>query len=218
MLRTFRAACERDHYPRKFNIARTAVQAFVRDVVGKRKPLTLEVADIDQLRERKKGRRGLALADAIAVRDGLGGAAGRIWWSMCLTGMGPKEYFEDGWDVLSDRVRIHGVKVADGRRDRDVPLVDFPVRPELARTGFNSAVRRYNLTAGITYNPYQAKKSFARWMEDARIPRARRVAYLGHSDADVQDRYERYEVDAYLHEDAERMRAQLGPQKLALSK
>jgi len=31
------------------------------------------------------------------------------------------------------------------------------------------------------------------------------------------DLYERYEVSAYLREDAERMRGQLGPQKLALA-
>lgn len=215
MLRAFRQQCEKDRFPRKFNIARTCVQAFLRDVVGKRKPLTLEVADIEQLRERKKGRAGLALADAIAVRDGLGGDAGRIWWSMCLTGMGLKEYFADGWQVLSDRIHISGVKAE--ARSRDVPLTDYPVRPELKRTGFNTALRRYAEKAGVKLNPYQARKSFARWMEDAHVPRARRVAYLGHSQADVQDRYERYEIDAYLREDAERMRALIGPQKLALA-
>jgi hypothetical protein len=43
------------------------------------------------------------------------------------------------------------------------------------------------------------------------------MAYLGHAVGDVQDRYERYEIDAYLREDAERMRALIGPQKLALA-
>jgi hypothetical protein len=215
MVQSYKAECERDHYPRAFNIARTAVQAFLRDCVGKRKPLTLAVADIEQLKERKKGRKGLALADAIAVRDGLGGAAGRVWWSMVLTGMGPKEYFTDGWQVLADRVHINGEKTE--YRGRDVPLVDYPVRPEIKRTGFNSAIRRYSIAAGITFNPYQARKSFTRWMEEARVPRARRVAYLGHSAADVQDAYELYEIDAYLREDAERMRALIGPHKLALA-
>jgi integrase len=117
--------------------------------------------------------------------------------------------------VLADRVHINGEKTE--YRGRDVPLVDYPVRPEIKRTGFNSAIRRYSIAAGVTFNPYQARKSFTRWMEDARVPRARRVAYLGHSAADVQDAYELYEIDAYLREDAERMRALIGPQKLALA-
>ena len=93
----------------------------------------------------------------------------------------------------------------------------FRSRPELQRTGFCTALRRYAEKAGLKLNPHQARKSHGRWMEDAHIPRARRVAYLGHSAADVQDRYERYEIDAYLREDAERMRALIGPQKLAIA-
>jgi len=100
-----------------------------------------------------------------------------------------------------------------------VPIAheDHALRACYAALAMQAALRRYAEKAGVKLNPYQARKSFARWMEDAHIPRARRVAYLGHSTADVQDRYERYEIDAYLREDAERMRALIGPQKLALA-
>ncbi len=215
LLQLYRAQCEAAAHPRVFNVARTAVQAFVRDKVGKRKPLALAVADVSPLRERKQGRPGFALAEAIVVRDQLGGAAGRIWWSMCLTGMGPKEYFTDGWEVLADRVHIKGEKTEG--RVRDVPLVDFPVRPELTVHGYTSALRRFS-AKGQKVTPYQARKTFARWMEDAGIPRARREVYRGHGKRDIGDVYERYEVSAYLREDAERMRGQLGPQKLALAR
>ena len=222
MLKAHRERCEAAGYPRAFNIARTCVQAFLRDKLGKRKPLTLEVADVAMLRERKQGRQGLTVADALAVRDGLGVQAGRAWWSMCLTGMGPKEYWVDGWRVEADRVHIDGAKVVrrgvDGAfgRVRDVPLVDYPVRPEITRAGFATALRRLSEKTGTTVSPYQARKTFARWMEDAGIPRVRREVYRGHGKRDIGDLYERYEVAAYLREDAQKLRGLLPQQGLAI--
>lgn len=206
MLREYRSRCETAGHPRAFNIARTCVQAFVRDKVGKRKPLTLDVADVSMLEERGQGHAGMALADAVAVRDALGPAAGRIWWSLCITGMGPKELWGE-WTVRQDRVSIRGTKTK--RRVRDVPLVDTPTRPELTRPGFVSALRRCSQKAGTVVAPYMARKSFARWMEDSRIPRVRRIRYLGHTGADTTDIYEGYEVTQYLREDADRMRETL---------
>ena len=93
-------------------------------------------------------------------------------------------------------------------RVRDVPLVDTPVRPELTRDGFTSALRRLS-EKGTKVTPYQARKTFARWMEDARIPRAHREIYRGHGKRDIGDVYERYEVANYLRDDAQAMRALL---------
>jgi len=42
-------------------------------------------------------------------------------WFMCLTGMGPKEYLEDGWSVTDNIVTIYGRKRSS--RVRKVPLV-----------------------------------------------------------------------------------------------
>ena len=248
LLRQYRERCEANKTPRVFNVARTAVQAFLRDKVGKRKPLALAVADIPPLRERKQGRPGFALTDAVAIRDGLGGQAGRIWWSMCLSGMGPMELW-GAWRVEADRVHIDGTKVVRAGQDaafgrvRDVPLVDVPVRPELTRDGFTSSLRRYSerclreslqerlerkptreelteaqrTTNGWKVTPYQARKTFARWMEDAGIPRTRREIYRGHGKRDIGDVYERYEVAEYLRGDADKMRSKLGLQRLALA-
>jgi len=223
LLQAYRVRCETAKHPRIFNIAKTCVQAFVRDTIsGKRKPLTLAVADIASLKERKRGRAGLTVAAAIAVRDQLGSQAGRIWWSMCLTGMGPKELW-GMWSVEQDRVHIEGTKAFG--RVRDVPLVDTPVRPEITRDGFTSALRRLSETLvdgqrivdqAAKVTPYQARKTFARWMEDARIPRARREIYRGHGNRDVGDLYERYEVTTYLRDDAQAMRALLPQQGLRL--
>src|SRR5260370_550934 len=81
-------------------------------------------------------------------------------------------------------------------------------RPELTRWGFTSALRRIGLT------PYQARKTFDRWLQAAGIPRVRRKRYLGHGKRDVTDDYEFYEVTEYLRDDAAKLRAALGPQKL----
>ena len=66
--------------------------------------------------------------------------------------------------------------------------------------------------------PLSGRKTFARWMEDAGIPRVRREVYRGHGKRDVGDLYERYEVAAYLRDDAQNMRVLLGPQTLALAR
>lgn len=212
VLAAYRGACERAGHPRAFNVTRTCLQAFARDTVGKRHALALAVADTPMLKERRQGRRGFALAEALEIRAALSPEAAACWWAMCCTGMGPKEYWVDGWRVEGDRVHISGTKASG--RDRDVPLVEEPGRPTLTRDGFTSALRRLE---GPKVTPYQARKSFARWMEDAQIPRIRRRQYLGHGEQDVSDKYEGYEVDAYLREDAERLRALLPRQGIRLA-
>lgn len=229
MLQARRRECEAADNPRAFNIARTCVQAFVRDVLGKRTPLALAIADVPMLKERGRGRPGVDLAQALEVRAQLGAEAAAIWWSMCTTGMGPGELWGT-WHVLGDRVHVVGTKT--DHRVRDVPLVQAPGRPTLTRPGFESALRRlserrlrielarrldraptadelakaWEIDGAWKVNPYQGRKTFDRWMQQAGVPRARRLLYLGHVEQDVSDRYELYEVEAYLAEDATRMR------------
>ncbi len=145
--------------------------------------------------------------------------------------------------MLDDRVHIRGAKVI-GHRVRDVPLIDTPVRPEISRRGYATALRRLSvkrLTAELKERlereptkaeileamrverggrwhvaPYRARKTFARWMEDSGVPRARRVLYMGHARQDMTDRHERYEVTEFLREDARRMRALLPQQGLRM--
>jgi hypothetical protein len=119
--------------------------------VGRRHQLYIDVADTEKLKERGEGLSGFALADALAVRDALSPVVGRAWWAQCLTGMGLKEFWEDGWTVADDRVHIKGAKALG--RVRDVPLVDTPVRPEISRRGYVTALRRLSvkrLTALLT--------------------------------------------------------------------
>lgn len=242
LLQAHRARCEAAATPRAFNIVKTCVQAFLRDTVGRRHALWVAVADTPALRERGEGLPGFSIPDALAIRDDLAPVVGRAWWAMCVTGMGLKEFWEDGWTVTEDRVHIRGAKVSG--RVRDVPIVETPVRPEISRRGYVTALRRlserrlvHQLTEQLEREPtaaelatargderggrwhvapYRARKTFARWAEDAGIPRVRRLVYLGHESQDVQDRYERYQVTEFLREDAQRMRALLPHQGLRL--
>ena len=47
-------------------------------------------------------------------------------------------------------------------RERDVPLMDFPVRPEITLDGFTRALRQL-AEKGTKVTPYQERKTFARW-------------------------------------------------------
>lgn len=212
LLLEYRAHCVTANTPRAFNYARAGAQALLRDRIGRRHPTYQRVADLQPMREAKQGRKGLTLAEALAVRDQLAPAAGRIWWAMCWTGMGPTEFWGT-WEVLTDRVQIRGTK-RPGRRwgseGREIPLIVTPVRPELVPDYFARALRPLGVA------PRQARNSYARWLEDAGVPRTRRKLYLGHSVKDITDLYERHEIGAFLAEDAGRLRALLGATGRAL--
>ena len=53
-------------------------------------------------------------------------------------------------------------------------------------------------------------------MEDAEIPRTRRMKYLGHGVKDVTGRYERREITAFLAEDRQQLVKVLGEPVAAL--
>jgi hypothetical protein len=170
LLLELRQSCVTAKTPRKFNYARVGAQALLRDLVGRRHPLYLRVADLHAMHEAKRGKKGLALKEAIAVLDQLPPSSRAIWWAMCWTGMGPTEFWGE-WHVLPDRVRIRGTK-QPGRRwgseGRDVPLVITPVRPAITDQQFSRVIRKLGTA------PRQGRNTFARLLEDAGVPRTRR--------------------------------------------
>lgn len=230
LLTDYRSICVRNETPRAFNYAKQASLALVRDKLGKRHPLRASLADVVGMTEAKQGVAPLTVADAKAVRDRIlrlpapantgqrarrvndawpstVAEAARTWWAMCCTGMGATEFWGQ-WTPLEDRVRIVGTK-RPGRRwgslGREVPLVCTLTRPTLTPTRFADILR----LAGAS--PYQGRHSYATWLEDAEIPRTRRMLYLGHAGKDITDRYERREITAFLAEDRARLLSILGP-------
>jgi integrase len=196
--------------PRMFNVARSACQAFLRDTVGRYHQLWVEVANVRPRRVRPKRGNPQTPGEAGMIAQPLGPYGG-MWWTMCCTGMGPSEYWDREWEILEDRIVIHGTK-REGR-DRIVPRVTTPVRPLILYPAF----RRHLLEATDgAVTPYDARRSFAHWLEEAGIPRTRRRQYLGHGKRDVTDIYEDFPVQRYLGEDAQRLREHIGREPRAL--
>lgn len=126
---------------------------------------------------------------------------GAMFWSMCVTGMGTKEYFEDGFEILPDAVVIHGQKRKS--RQRVVPLVFSDlVQPSRQQKAMRTALH----VVRPEWQLYDARRSYQHWAEMAGIPVVRIKLYAGHRITDVSERYRKHEVTEYLSSDARRLR------------
>lgn len=205
---------------RSFNLDLQYASAFIRDTQGRRNELYLDVRDIDPRPDTPQAH-GNPLTP-MQVRE-LAAAFDRVWkakqgsrgaevLAMALTGMGPAEYW-GRWSVDADAVHIAGTK-REGRV-RDVPKL-FPCRlwgqptlerPAITRHSFERALAIVRVATGIDCAPYDLRRTFSNWMEQAGVLRSRRKQYMGHSAGDVTERYERHEVTAHLIADGEKIRA-----------
>jgi hypothetical protein len=202
LLRRYR---DRAKGARAFNIARSTVQSFLKDQVGKRDERYLAVQyDTPPLAHRPKRTTGLTPDDARAVAEQLDPLAARIWWGLCTTGMRPSEFW-GAWEVEGSIVQVKGTKTEHA--ERVTPLLYPVAKPGLTYRQFNRRCEALKLSVRAR----TGRKCFARWMNEAGIPRTRRRAYLGHAAReDVTDRYEGYAPDQYLDEDRQRLRAFIG--------
>jgi len=200
----------KDSHAAQFNRVRSSLQRYLRDTLGRRHELYQAVSDIEPLAEtklRKNNPQSVAqimeLARTIAA-DHVGAL-----WGMALTGMGPSEFF-DGWKIAGAGVYVPGTKRK--ARDRTVPLVlgdrftgakgPNGRAPEWKARLFAETLKT---ASGGKVQPYDLRRTYATWMEEAQIPRTRRRQYMGHSTGDVTDIYETHEVDRYLSDDAAKL-------------
>jgi hypothetical protein len=200
-------------HPRSFNLARSAVLAFLRDTVKQSHPLWNAVRDVKPRKVAKRAPRPDLTPDWMreTFPAPATDATDAIAWGMATTGMGAGEYW-GRWVVMADRVRIYGTKRE--ARVRDVPLTMVPQAARLHHRTFEDHVRD---RTDRHVQPYDLRRCFARWMESAGITRARRIAYMGHAAGDVTSLYERHEIDAHLIADAVKMRAWVGlPEAVAV--
>lgn len=193
-------------HPRTFNLARAAALAFVRSTLKKSHPLWLAIAAVEKRKDAPKKTGKPMPPDVFGnyFPHPDSDAVDAMAWTCATSGMHQKEYWGN-WRVLADRIHVGGTKRAG--RKRDVPLVRRPVPPSMHRRTFENKLRE---RLGDGHTPYDLRRTYSHWMELAGIPRTRRRLYLGHSAKDVTDLYERHEVDAYLAEDAKKLRALLG--------
>lgn len=189
-------------HPRSFNLARAAALAFVRDKFKRSHPLYSAVLAVEPRKVVKKR------AAAPLTLEQLGelfpspdtDPVDAIAWGMATTGMHAREYW-GRWHVAKDRIHVAGTKRSG--RVRDVPLLERPRVPSMHRRTWEDKIRER--TSAIT--PYDLRRTYANLLEAAGIPRTRRKLYLGHGVTDVTDLYERHQVDAFLLEDAGKLKA-----------
>lgn len=205
LLRRFRESAR----PRTFNLARSACQSLLRDAVTRYHPLWQAVSAIKPKPLRRSEGHPLPPEEAKAVARGMG-KYGAMWWTMCCSGMGPTEYWGE-WEILDDRLVIHGTKRA--ARERFVPRIATPIRPLVLYPAFRRA-----LPDGL--RPYDARRTFAHWMEMAGIPDSRAARYMGHAIGSVLRLYQDHSPEYYLAGDTARLRDYIGqsPHRLTVMK
>jgi len=194
-------------HPRSFNLCRSAALAFARALLKRNHPVYLACAAVEQVKVAKGApRHPITLTRMRALfSNPEADAIDKIAWTMATTGMGLKDYWGP-WDVRADRVHVFGTKRHG--RDRDVPLARTPDRPPLSRDRFEKAFRK---RFAKVLTPYQLRRTYAQWMEEAGIPRTRRLLYMGHGARDVTDLYERYQIEEFLATDAAKLKSFLNP-------
>ena len=186
---------------RQFNKLRDAASAFLKQTLTRRHPLYQAVRAVEPLPViRRYPKHPQAPASARTIADVLGGEAGRIWWLLCCTGIGPDEYFSLKWAVEDDLLHVKGTKRRG--RDRLVPRLVEIEPPLLSVWGFRSALKR----SGLGVKPYDARRSFANWLEQSGIWETHQQAYMGHGPRTITDLYRRHEL---VLEQLERDRATL---------
>ncbi len=186
--------------PTQFNRARAVGFAFLRDRFQDT-ALREQLVAVPALSEPPKAaHHPRTVTEARAIAATLGPKWGPAWWSMCLTGMGPKEYWLDGWRVLTDGVEIKGEKETKRRRStarqRLVPLVGELTPAPGTRWGFTQALRK----SGLGVAPYDARRSFARWLDDAGLPDYVQDALMGHGPKSMRELYKWGDIRAMLGE------------------
>jgi integrase len=190
----------KEGHPAHFNRIRATALAFIRDTLKRSHHLYGEVMDVPLLKEKKAPRRQpQTWAQLAAHAETMNKENPRFrvaLWAMALCGMGPKEYFVDGFLVLTDRVKVGGQKRRG--RIRDVPAVRteyFTRKVPSATVGAEREMRVFGekLLEKCGIHPYDLRRTYANWMEAAGIPRTRRRLYIGHAKKDTTDIYEEHE-------------------------
>jgi hypothetical protein len=203
LLRTYRQQCIKKEVGRSFNQTRAVCQSYLRDQYGRHTPIWMAVSNIKtiKVKDRKTGMaRGIGEVLRTVKKMPVHGSE---FWSMCITGMGSSEYFSAAFDVLKDRVVIHGKKRES--RERAVPLVGTVVKPRATYKYLREELKKVQ----PTWVPYDARRSFAHWCEQAGVPLTRISLYLGHKrgGAGITSLYLQHEVHRYLVEDGQRLKA-----------
>lgn len=200
-LRKYRAHCISRDTLRQFNHARVTSLAFARDQYGKNSELWRLISDIDMVDYRKNRMNNpLTVKEVVDLTSQMKPEFAEMVWTMCTTGMGFKEYL-DGFTVKSEHIIIHGEK-NDNRHNRVVPIIRTPAPRVLQYKRFREVIQvvRKDVT------PYDFRRTYAVWLEEAGILKSHRDAYMGHTANRMSDLYLVQDVTKYLKQDAKLMK------------
>lgn len=202
----------RSEWPhRTWNMAREHVSGFLRDELDPTHPLYRAVRALRPwpTEPREKGR-PRSVDEARAIAEALGGLAGRMWWTLCITGMRNIEYWGDEWEEQLRGIQIPTAKKR--KKPRLVPRIAPTVRPALGERWFRRKLVTVGAKLGLTdLQVYDARRTYARWMEEAGIIKTNRDAYMGHGARTVSDLYTAGILPGQLAADAAKLRAYIGP-------
>lgn len=185
-----------------FNRVRAAARSFA----GKHTDIWAALSKIKPYRERRADGTVLTPEQARDVATYLGHPHGRMFWTLCCTGMsgGPEgPYFLDAFDIFADKVKIHGTKTEG--RERTIPRLTTPMRKLTEYAAFRRAMQALGL------RPNDGRHTFKHWVEMCIPEPVRRARYMGHGPKDTDQKYGfQFPIGQYLKEDTERLRAFIG--------
>jgi hypothetical protein len=210
LLARYRKDAELAQTASMFNNARKNLQAYLRATLGADHPLYVQTRAIAPLHVRRQTSRPftrVTLPDFLRAMDVVHGpGTAQTARSLALSGMRPVEYWGDGWSSDGFTATVQTAKQRNGAvKIRKVPLVEPITRPACSRDSFERRMRKVTRDHVM----YDLRRTFMHLMEQAGIPRSRRMSYLGHGPADVSALYEEHEVAEYLALDRARLAAYL---------
>lgn len=195
---------------RTWNMAREHVSGFLRDELGPDHPIYRAVRALRPwpTQQREKGR-PRSVDEARAIAEGLGGLAGRMWWTLCITGMRNIEYWGDEWEEQLRGIQIPTAKKR--KKPRLVPRIAPTVRPAMGERWFRRKLGEAGAKLEMPdLQVYDARRSFARWTEEAGIIKSNRDCYMGHGPKTIGERYTMGELPGQLEGDGAKLRAYIG--------
>ncbi len=203
VLLSLRRECERLGQRTKFARCKAVALSYCSHTYGRESAMWSAVANIKGLKHSSHTHTGQArsVQEVVAAVGQMRQPYGAMFWSMCITGMGTKEFFEDGFDILADAIAIHGQKRKS--RERIIPLVfSDVVQPSRLQKAMRAALHDVR----PDWQLYDARRSFQHWAEMSGIPVIRIKLYAGHRITDVSERYRMHEVNEYLTTDSQLLR------------
>jgi hypothetical protein len=212
VLVAFREQCITCNPPkaRSFNQTRAALLSFARQTREKSSPFYQHIRDVDVITEnvwaKKKVNNPILPSEIDAafvhntnkrLRD--------VVWFLCVTGMTPKEFLDDGWEVDAPQnaIRVYGRK-RSGRYNRLVPRVYQKLTASKEWT-YRQLLEAFK-EVFPNRNLYDLRRTFAVWNNRAGIDVLHTKAYMGHG-SNITERYMAQNVAGWLIEDATKLSA-----------